>query len=91
MKIGFTAALNQFVPQISRIAQRVIHGVKRLLSLCTPEDADYRIKKDNVERDDALYRGERLREGAERSEASRRDDGDPGASASALASNLALP
>src|SRR5260370_189988 len=32
-------------------------------------------------------RGERLREGAERSEAPRRGDGDPGASAGALASN----
>src|SRR5712671_7261608 len=32
-------------------------------------------------------RGERLQEGAERSEAPRRGDGDPGASADALASN----
>src|SRR4029079_16142542 len=32
-------------------------------------------------------RGQRLREGAERSEAPRRGDGDPGASANALASN----
>jgi hypothetical protein len=31
--------------------------VKRLLSLCTPEDADYRVKKENVARDDALLRG----------------------------------
>jgi len=31
--------------------------VRRLLSICTPEDADYRIKKDNVERDEALLRG----------------------------------
>ncbi|MGM4924386.1 HEPN domain-containing protein [Tardiphaga sp. 804_B3_N1_9] len=31
--------------------------VKRLLSLCTPEDADYRIKRENTERDDALLRG----------------------------------
>lgn len=31
--------------------------VKRLLSLCAPEDADYRIKKENVARDDAILRG----------------------------------
>src|SRR5437879_1634317 len=36
----------------------------------------------------APARGERLREGAERSEAPRRGDGHPGASAGALASNL---
>jgi hypothetical protein len=31
--------------------------VKRLLSLCTTEDADYRVKKENVARDEALLRG----------------------------------
>ncbi len=31
--------------------------VKRLLSLCAPEDADYRIKKENTARDEALLRG----------------------------------
>lgn len=31
--------------------------VKRLLSLCAPDDADYRIKKENVARDEALLRG----------------------------------
>jgi hypothetical protein len=31
--------------------------VKRLLALCTPDTADYRIKLNNVERDDALLRG----------------------------------
>jgi HEPN superfamily RiboL-PSP-like protein len=40
----------------TKFALRILE-VKRLLSLCTPEDADYRIKKDNVERDDALLRG----------------------------------
>jgi hypothetical protein len=40
----------------TKFAVRLLE-VKRLLSLCTPEDADYRIKKDNVARDDALLRG----------------------------------
>lgn len=40
----------------AKFALRILE-VKRLLSLCTPEDADYRIKKDNIERDDALLRG----------------------------------
>lgn len=40
----------------TKFALRILE-VKRLLSLCTPENADYRIKKDNVERDDALLRG----------------------------------
>src|SRR5262245_38289583 len=31
--------------------------VKRLHSLCTREDEDYRIKKSNAEKDDALLRG----------------------------------
>ena len=31
--------------------------VKRLHSLCTREDEDYRIKKSNAERDEALLRG----------------------------------
>jgi hypothetical protein len=31
--------------------------VKQLLFLCEPEDADYRIKKENVARDNALLRG----------------------------------
>jgi hypothetical protein len=34
-----------------------MHEVKLLLSLCAPEDADYRIKKDSVARDEALLRG----------------------------------
>src|SRR5581483_7146675 len=39
-----------------KFGERILE-VKRLLALCTPEDADYRIKKENVERDDALLRG----------------------------------
>jgi hypothetical protein len=39
-----------------KFAVRILE-VKRLLSLCAPEDADYRIKKENVARDEALLRG----------------------------------
>ena len=39
-----------------KFATRILE-VKRLLSLCAPEDADYRIKKENVARDEALLRG----------------------------------
>jgi RiboL-PSP-HEPN len=39
-----------------KFAERMLE-VKRLLSLCAPEDADYRIKKENVARDEALLRG----------------------------------
>lgn len=39
----------------TKFAGRILE-VKRLLSLCAPEDADYRIKMENVARDDALLR-----------------------------------
>lgn len=40
----------------TKFALRMLE-VKRLLSLCAPDDADYRIKKENVSRDEALLRG----------------------------------
>jgi hypothetical protein len=40
----------------TKFAERILE-VKRLLSLCAPDDADYRIKKENVARDEALLRG----------------------------------
>jgi hypothetical protein len=40
----------------TKFALRILE-VKRLLSLCAPDDADYRIKKENVARDEALLRG----------------------------------
>lgn len=39
-----------------KLATRLLE-VKRLLSLCAPDDADYRIRRENVTRDEALLRG----------------------------------
>jgi len=41
---------------LSKFENRVLE-VKRLLSLCTPEEADYRIKKESASRDEAILRG----------------------------------
>lgn len=43
-------------PAYARFALRMLE-VKRLLSLCAPDNADYRIKKENASRDEALLRG----------------------------------
>ncbi len=43
-------------PAFAKFEERILE-VKRLLSLCTDENADYRIKKENVARDEALLRG----------------------------------
>ncbi len=40
----------------AKFAARMLE-VERLLSLCVPDDADYRIKKENTARDEALLRG----------------------------------
>lgn len=40
----------------TKFALRMLE-VKRLLSLCAPDDADYRMKTENVARDEALLRG----------------------------------
>lgn len=41
---------------LQKFSDRVLE-VKRLLSLCTPEEADYKIMRENAPRDEALLRG----------------------------------
>jgi hypothetical protein len=43
-------------PAFTKFEERLLE-VKRLLLLCTDENADYRIQKENVARDEALLRG----------------------------------
>ena len=49
-------SLRMSSPALAKFSDRILE-VKRLLALCSPEDADIRVKRENADRDNALLRG----------------------------------